>query len=172
MSRGDLRTTYTDLSSSCYDLVTSNQSCVRVSYDQGAGNATFCRSVNMAAARSIFVLLEEEEETLIFCTIGATLLSRRRRRKRNLQQESKVKKRRYWTRPWLMRRPYYGHYEKLMVELATEDQEGFRNFVRIDSELFHELLTRVGPRIEKHDTFMRKALSAGLAWPAWVCFFS
>ena len=55
-----------------------------------------------------------------------------------------------------MRRPHYGHYEKLMAEFATEDQEGFRNFVRIDSELFHELLTRVGPRIEKHDTQGRR----------------
>ena len=49
-----------------------------------------------------------------------------------------------------------------MAELASEDQEGFRNFQRIDHKIFQELLTRVGPRIEKQDTFMRKALSAGL----------
>ena len=81
-------------------------------------------------ARSIFALLEEEE-TVILCTIGATLLSRRRRRKRDYQEETKVKQRRFWTRSWLLRRPKYGHYERLMAELASEDQEGFRNFQRI-----------------------------------------
>ncbi|XP_063960239.1 putative nuclease HARBI1 [Lytechinus pictus] len=112
-------------------------------------------------ARSIFALLEEEE-TLIFCTIGATLLSRRRRRKRDVQEKTKKIQRRFWTRPWLLRRPTYGHYETLMAELAGEDLDGFRNFLRIDSGIFQELLSRVGPRIEKQDTFMRKALSAGL----------
>ena len=74
--------------------------------------------------------------------------------------KSNIKQRRFWARPWLLRRPEYGHFEKLMAELAAEDQEGFCNFQRIDHEIFHELLTRIGPRITKQDTFMRKALSA------------
>ena len=94
---------------------------IRVLYDRGAGNAHFWRS--KMDARSIFALLEEEE-TLIFCTIGATLLSRRRRRKRDAQERTKMLQRRFWTRPWLLRRPKYGHYETLMAELGGEDLDG------------------------------------------------
>jgi len=56
----------------------------------------------------------------------------------------------------------YGQYEKLMHELTTEDQTSFNNFLRVDPDIFMKLLHRVGPRIEKHDTFFRKALPPGL----------
>jgi hypothetical protein len=49
-----------------------------------------------------------------------------------------------------------------MAELAQEDRDGYKNFQRVDPDLFHEILARVGPRIEKQDTFMRKALEPGL----------
>ena len=161
MSCDDLCTTCTNLPTSYQDLVTNDKSFVRVSYDQGSGkcNTFGALQINVDAG-SIFTLLEEEE-TLIFCTSGATLLARRRRGNRNIQ-ETRVMQRRFWARPWLLRRLQFGHYERLMAELAAEDQEGFRNFQRIDLEIFRELLTRVGSRIEKQDTFMRKALSAGL----------
>ena len=67
-----------------------------------------------------------------------------------------------WVRQWLLTRPMYGQYEKLMHELTTEDQTSFNNFLRVDPDIFMELLHRVGPRIEKHDTFFRKALQPGL----------
>jgi hypothetical protein len=49
-----------------------------------------------------------------------------------------------------------------MKELQLEDASGFRNFMRMEPELFHELVARVGPRLEKHDTNWRKALDAGI----------
>jgi len=52
----------------------------------------------------------------------------------------------------------HGQYEKLMHELTTEDQSGLKNFLRVDPDIFMELLHRVGPRIEKQDTCFRKAL--------------
>jgi len=52
----------------------------------------------------------------------------------------------------------YGQYENLMHELTTEDQTSFKNFLRVDPDIFMELLHRVGLRIEKHDTFFRRAL--------------
>jgi len=64
-----------------------------------------------------------------------------------------------WVRQWLLRRPMYGQYEKLMHELTTEDQTSFNNFLRVDANIFMELLHEVGPRIEKQDNFFRKALS-------------
>ena len=55
----------------------------------------------------------------------------------------------------------YGQYEKLVAELREEDARGYKNYMRISPELFQELLERVGPRLEKGDTFMRKALRPG-----------
>lgn len=55
-----------------------------------------------------------------------------------------------------------GQYEKLKNELTREDQTYFKNFMRIEPELFNELLQRVGPRIEKQDTFFKKAFEPGL----------
>ncbi len=46
----------------------------------------------------------------------AVAARRRRRRRRN---------RVVWVRNWLQRRPLYGQYEKLMVELQDEDVAGF-----------------------------------------------
>jgi hypothetical protein len=100
-----------------------------------------------------------EEEIVVNACIAQLLnLKRaqsRRKRKRNTP-------RKFWSRPWLLRRTLFGQYEQLMHELAREDVPGFKNFLRIEPELFHELLERVGPRIERCDTFMRKALEPGL----------
>ena len=38
----------------------------------------------------------------------------------------------------------------------------FKNFMRMDPAMFKELLARVGSRIEKEDTFWRRALDPGL----------
>jgi len=72
--------------------------------------------------------------------------------------------RRFQTRPWLTeeRRRLYGHYTRLMEELRVEDPQFFFNYLRMKPAMFDELVQRVGPRIEKQDTRMRKALSPGL----------
>ena len=49
-----------------------------------------------------------------------------------------------------------------MEELQVEDVRAFKNFMRMDPEMFHELLGRMTPRLTKIDTFCRKALSPGL----------
>jgi len=59
------------------------------------------------------------------------------------------KKRSVWAKDWLQRRVLHGRYEKLIVE----DARGYKNYMRISSELFQELLERVGPKFDK-DTFM------------------
>ena len=70
--------------------------------------------------------------------------------------------RRYWVKPWLLRRPLFGQYENLLYELHREDSKGYQNFLRMSPELFNELVERVGPLITKKDTFYRKALDPGL----------
>ena len=74
-------------------------------------------------------------------------------------------------KPWLSRRLDYGHYDRLMRDLEAEDVVFFRNFVQMDPAMFREVLQRVGPRIEKYDTWFRKStLDADLqshfvSWP-------
>ena len=46
----------------------------------------------------------------------------------------------------------------LLFELRSEDTRSFKNFLRVDHQLFQELVNRVGPRLEKRDSFVRKAL--------------
>lgn len=72
------------------------------------------------------------------------------------------KRRSMWSRSWLLRRPLYGQYEQLVHELQREDVSGFKNFLRMDMNMFRELLDRVGHRIKKQETFWRKPVSPGL----------
>ena len=88
----------------------------------------------------------------------ATQLNRRQRRRM----------RRYWVRPWLERRPLLGQYERLMAELRVEDVSAFRKFVRMDAEMnVSGLLLRLGPRLNKNDTWYRKALNPSLTSATW-----
>ena len=56
----------------------------------------------------------------------------------------------------------FGIYDQLLLELRTEDQRGFKNFMLMPPEMFDELLDRVGPRITKQQTWLRKPLEPGL----------
>lgn len=101
--------------------------------------------------------LEVELEGVSFnldAAIAALLLEKLQQRKR--------RQRRRWSRPWLLRRPQFGHFEQLLQELQVEDASSFKNFIRMEPNMFKELLDRVGPHIEKQDTFWRKSLSPGL----------
>jgi hypothetical protein len=71
-------------------------------------------------------------------------------------------KRRFWVRPWVLRREELGSYSTLMEELRLEDVSGFINFMRVEPQMFQELLARVGERITKKDTSFHKALEPGL----------
>ena len=85
--------------------------------------------------------------------IAQILVDRQRRRR--------PRPKTYWVKPWLSRRLDYGHYDRLMRELEAEDVGSFRNFVRMDPAMFREVLQRVGPRIEKYDTWYRKSINPG-----------
>ena len=87
--------------------------------------------------------------------LGQIIQARRRRRRPRAR-------RLVWTRPWLLRRPIYGHYETLLAELNREDIPAFRNYTRMDPDMFYELVERLTPRIQKQDTWYRKALEPGL----------
>lgn len=46
--------------------------------------------------------------------------------------------------------------------VRREDDSGYRNFLRVDAIVFHEVLDMVHHRIEKQMTFFRKSLDPGL----------
>ena len=96
-----------------------------------------------------------EEEMLLLAAVAALL--RRKRRKQGNKRRRNV-----WVKPWLLRRTFYGQYEHLLAELNKEDVRGYRNFLRITPELFEEMVYHLAPRLQKTDTFMRKALEPGL----------
>ncbi|CAH1253084.1 HARBI1 [Branchiostoma lanceolatum] len=77
------------------------------------------------------------------------------------QAEQLRRRRRWWTRPWLLERPIYGQYERLMGELRRGHRLDFKSFLRIEPDLFDELLQRVGPSIQK-STNARQPLPIGL----------
>lgn len=72
-----------------------------------------------------------------------------------------AKAKRLWCNKWLLRRKKQGAYENLMRELALEDSEGYRRWIRMDTASFEELLSRVTPLIEKRDTNFRECIRPG-----------
>lgn len=86
----------------------------------------------------VIAMMELEEE------------KRRRSRRRRQQRRREI-----WVRQWLTRRPLYGQYEKLLHELNREDPNGYKNFLRVDADMFGELVNRISHRIEKQNTNYR-----------------
>ena len=71
----------------------------------------------------------------------------------------KKQRRRTWMWPYLQRRVELGHYESLLEELSAENPELYRNFTRIDKDLFNEIVERVSPQIRKRFTNFREPLA-------------
>lgn len=85
------------------------------------------------------LLQEEEEDRQAVVAVMA----------RNRQQERERRRRRYWVKPWLARRPLFGQYETLFQELDQQSAGDYLGFIRMDRNLFAEVLQRVAPRITK-----------------------
>ncbi|XP_060561924.1 putative nuclease HARBI1 [Ruditapes philippinarum] len=71
------------------------------------------------------------------------------------------RRRSIWVKPWLQRRVFYGQYDTLMMELMRESRGDFKTYLRMEPEMFREILTRVAPRITKNKQ-RRPPLEAGL----------
>ena len=67
----------------------------------------------------------------------------------DLRRRRRRRARRFWIKPWILRRPLYGQYENLMVELVRESRCDFQAFLCMEPHMFRELLRRVGPRLHK-----------------------
>jgi hypothetical protein len=61
--------------------------------------------------------------------------------------------RRWWIKDCIARRPAFGWYETLMVELEIEDPSSFKNLLRMEPAMYHEMVERLTPLIQKQNTF-------------------
>ena len=67
---------------------------------------------------------------------------------------------RYWVRDWIKERENKNIMETLLAELEREDQECYKNFLRMFVADFRYLLDKIKFAIEKQNTHMRNAIPA------------
>ena len=70
----------------------------------------------MSTSKQVDLLLEEEEMLLMAACLQLQIVQKPKRKR---------KERIIWTRSWLQRRVFLGHYEKLVAELSGEDLRGY-----------------------------------------------
>ena len=97
--------------------------------------------------------VQQQELQKQLLVVLALLIRRRRKCRRQ--------RRRWWVKPWIRRHVLFGQYHTLMMEINRECQGDFVNYMRMQTAMFHELLQRITPRIQK-STRYRKPLEPGL----------
>ena len=83
-------------------------------------------------------LRRREEQLLLILMVEEEEQAREQRRRRTC-----------WVKPWVQRRSLLGHYDTLMQELIRESPGDFKSFMRMEPDVFNELVQRVSPRITK-----------------------
>ncbi|KAG0423295.1 hypothetical protein HPB47_000919 [Ixodes persulcatus] len=73
------------------------------------------------------------------------------------EDESCASKRSLWMKDWMCRKER-GMQNQLYEGLLDSDPEEYRRLLRVSREQFLQLLSRVGPRIARQDTVMRRAI--------------
>ena len=71
------------------------------------------------------------------------------------------RKRRTWVWPYLQKRLRYGHYDTLMDELYKDNPHLYKNYIRMDRELFDRIVEAVTPVIERKTSRWRKPINPG-----------
>ena len=93
----------------------------------------------------------EEDDVEVDLGLAQALQQRRRRRRRA--------PRKFWVRPWVLRRTELRHFARLKRELVAEDHEAFANFLRVPPDIYRELEERLTPRLMKKDMLYRGGLN-------------
>lgn len=65
-----------------------------------------------------------------------------------------------WTKMYLQKRSKLSCYNTIQSELKIQDPMCFKTYLRMSPSTFEELLTLVGPDIQKQDTQLREAIPA------------
>ncbi|CAH1974418.1 unnamed protein product [Acanthoscelides obtectus] len=72
--------------------------------------------------------------------------------------DRKCRKRQFWVRTWIFRRNKLGVSGTLLKELALEDNDAYKNHLRMSEEQFQRLLLKIKSKIQKQDTIMRRSI--------------
>ena len=75
------------------------------------------------------------------------------------EDESKSKKRKLWMKELFKKRSKFTH-ENLLKELLLSAPADYENYLRMDREIFMDLLEMTTPLIQKMDTKLRDSISA------------
>ena len=111
-------------------------------------------------------LLEEAAALLQTMTSSSSSSSEEEEVEEQDDQDKKKKKKRRrqqrscWVKEWLTKKNQ-SHYRQLLPDLLASDHKAYKNFLRIEYELFKEIEERVGPSIEKQITKMRAPVPVG-----------
>ena len=109
-----------------------------------------------------------EKRRCLYLAAALAVVEEQKKRLKEAEDEQKAAPprrrihRRVWVRKWLSRRQEFGQYERLLTDLHMEDERGYKNYPRITPDLFHEMVEKVTPRLQKQSTFMREPLQVGL----------
>uniref|UniRef100_UPI00358EEA32 putative nuclease HARBI1 n=1 Tax=Myxine glutinosa TaxID=7769 RepID=UPI00358EEA32 len=106
--------------------------------------------------------LEDEQKEALALVLIAVAVNKAKARARDRARKGVRKAKTVWVREWLLQRQHHGWYDKLMKHLEEGDVRSFKNFLRVDPEMFRKLVAHLTPRIQKQDTNFRKALPPGL----------
>ena len=94
----------------------------------------------------------------ISAAAGTALLLQKKRKIEEAQKKKAKKKRGIWVDLFLQEK-HFGEFQTVMERLKIfGDEKRFKGFIRMDSDLFKEIVVRVGPRIRKEDTKYRQAV--------------
>ena len=78
------------------------------------------------------------------------------------RKRRKIRPRRWYIREWIREREEKGHYHQLLPLLRVQDPDCYRYYLRMDHDLFIEILERITPHIKKRETNWKKPLEPGL----------
>lgn len=76
-----------------------------------------------------------------------------------LENEKKRKRRKIWCKNWLKNRNRFSHMS-LLSELAANEPNDFKNYLRMTEDCFEDILGRISPEIEKQSTAMRESITS------------
>ena len=89
--------------------------------------------------------LDEDEADML--KAAAYLLAAAAVKKAN-KARARRRRKRVWVRKWLLNRPKYGMYEKLMNQLRRQDVKSFRNFTRMEPSMFDQMVKDLTTKLD------------------------
>ena len=105
----------------------------------------------------LMFLTPDEQKALAVCLIQRNLMTAVAVEVL-LPQRKPRRKRRVWSWPYLQRRTQYGHYDTLMDELFQENPDLYKNFTRMDRDMFNNIVEACGDRRKTGETSARLSL--------------